>query len=148
MKSLQDIRFEQGITPVDLNGGAATGIAIDLGSTYAPICQLACLIAFGNVAAANSAGTFLIETSNSSTFASGNTTLTGGTFADYTSTSADAKNFVAFVQPGGGLKRYIRVSITGGAGATLISATWLIVGGVSPNSITERNVVQNLFAGV
>lgn len=144
MKTLQNIRFAPGIATVDLNGGAATAIAVDLGAVnLGPVTELAVLLQFGNVAAANSAGTFLIETSNDNS-----AWVTAGTFSDYTSTSQDNLCVVGFVQTGGALRKYVRVSLTGGAGATLVAATWLIVTGQMPTSVTERGVVQQLFCGL
>lgn len=143
MFALQNIRFAPGIATVDLNGGAATAIAVDLGAVnLGPVQELAVLVQFGNVAAACSTGTFLIEHSdNNSTWA------TLGTFADTTASDSDNKCVVGFVKTGGTVRRYVRVSITGGAGATLISATWLIVTGQMPTSVTERGVVQQVFVG-
>lgn len=143
MFQLQNIRVAPGIATVDLNGGAATAIAVDLGAVnLGPVQELACLFQFGNVAAANSAGTWLIEHSDDNS-----AWTTAGTFADYTSTSQDNLCALAFVKTGGTLKRYVRASITGGAGATLISATWLIITGQMPSSTTERGAVQTIFVG-
>jgi len=144
MKVLQNIRFAPGIATVDLNGGAATAIAVDLGAVnIAPVQELAVLLQFGNIAAACSTGTFKIEHSNdNSTWA----TCSNGTFTDTTSTDTDNKCVVGYVQTGGTLRRYVRVSITGGAGATLVGATWMIVTGQMPNSDTERGVVQSVNA--
>lgn len=142
MFQLQNIRVAPGIATIDLNGGAATAIAVDLGAVnLGPVQELMCLIQFGNIAAACSTGTFILEHSNDNS-----AWVTLGTFADTTATDTDNKCVVAFVKTGGALRRYVRVSITGGAGATLIAATWLMTTGQMPNSTTERGAVQTIFA--
>lgn len=143
MFQLQNVRVAQGISPVDLgNNGAATAIAVDLGAVnLGPVQELMCIVNVGAATAANSAGTFLIEHSDDNS-----SWATLGTFADYTS-SNDNVNHIAFIKTGGTVRRYVRVSITGGATATLIAATWLMVTGQMPSSTTERGALQTIFVG-
>lgn len=143
MLYLPNAVFGRGIDPVDTNGTTTNGPSFDLAALGGGFREVACIVSIGNIAA--NATTLKIQESNdNSTW----TDVTGGGFTAPTAAAGDNTIRVAVVTTGGARNRYVRVTATGGAGATVISAVWVGLGATqSPNSATERNVSEYLFVG-
>lgn len=137
MRVLQDMVFSKGINPVDSTGATTAGTAFEV----VGYSHVACIISIGNIAA--NASAFKIETSDDN---SNWSDLSGYAFTSPTAASSDNTIYGAFIETGGGaVKRYLRVTITGGAGATLVSAIW--IGSDShqtPSSAAERGLTEQL----
>lgn len=137
--TIQNAKFGIGINPVDSTGATTDGTAFDtLGLNYA-----VCILQAGNVAA-NSSACKLQESDDNSSWSD----VTGGAFTAPAATGGDNTIRAAFLACGGSRKRYFRVTITGGAGATLVSATWIGTrANQSPNSATERGLTEQVILG-
>lgn len=137
MKYLENAKAANAINPVDSTGATTDGTAFDCaGCSFA-----ACYVNIGNIAA-NASAFKLQESDNNSSWSD----VTGGGFTSPTAAGSDNKLFIAFVPCQGTRKRYLRVTITGGAGATLVGGTWLgIPIDASPNTATEYGAAEVLY---
>lgn len=142
MKSLQNYAYKPAFNPLDTNGATTTGTALDLAG-LAPASGVACVISTGNVAA-DITTLKIQESANDSSYAD----VTGATFTAPTGASGDNKTYVCFLRTGGARKRYLRLTVTGGAAATLLSAVWIVNPGQMPNTETERGTAETLFPAV
>jgi hypothetical protein len=137
MKILENAKFANAFNPADTNGAKTDGPGINVSD-----CGFATLVInIGNIAA--NASLFNVEESaDNVTY----TVVTGGSFASPTAADSDNKTFVAFVPCGGVRKKWLRATITGGAGATLIGGTWILEPiSQSPNTTAERGAAETLF---
>lgn len=139
MKLLQTVRTPMAFNPFDTTGATTTGTALDL-ATGSPASEVLCILLTGNVAA-NMTTLKIQESADDSTYAD----VTGATFTAPTAASGDNKVYTCYLPVGGTRKRYLRVTATGGAGATLLAGVWVVVTGQSPNSDTERGTAETLF---
>mgnify|MGYP006935498287 CR=1 FL=1 len=137
MKMLENAKLANAFNPVDSTGATTDGPSVNVSD-----CFFATLVVnIGNIAA-NASAFKVQESDNDSSWSD----VTGGGFTSPTAASSDNKCFVAFVPCGGVRKKYLRATITGGAGATLIGGTWILEPiSQSPNSNTERGVAETLF---
>lgn len=135
--AIQNAKFGKGINPVDSTGATTDGTTFDtLGFNYA-----VCVLSVGNIAA-NSSACKIQESDDDSTWAD----VSGGGFTAPTAAAGDNTIRACFLPLGGSRKRYLRVTITGGAGATLVSAVWIASrANQSPNSATERGLTEQVF---
>jgi hypothetical protein len=147
MKTLLNAYFKGGTStggPLDINGAANTGTAFDT-SVLGGLGEAACIVTFGNVAA-DTTVLKIEESDDNSSWAD----VTSGGFSGTalpTAAAGDNKLWLFHVELGGSRKRYLRVSCTPGAAATLYGAVWI---GLNPaqgiNGSTEiaRGAAQNL----
>lgn len=143
MKTLQNCKFGISINPVSINAATATKVAFDLQSG-GPYLELAVVVQNGAVGA-DMTSLKVIESTASDL--SGATDVTNATFTNPTTAGVGPNTVrVAFVPMGGPRKRYIGVTATAGAGATLISALYIGVPGQMPNNATEVGVTEALYA--
>lgn len=147
MNLFQNFHFAYGCPPVDTNGAAisaASGFAsYDTLNSGRPPAKLNVLVGVGNIAANQSAGTFLIQESDDD---SSYSTVSGLTFTDLTAASSDNKLFGASFPLGGARKRYYKVMFTGGAGATLIFAVFIAESlSQAPTTATHRGLTEHLI---
>lgn len=139
MKALTEIRYGIGISPIDTTGATTNGTAFDTrtngGAGFA-----VCIVQTGNVAA--DVTTLKLQQSDDN---SSWVDITDGAFTAPLATGGDNTIRAAWVPLGGTRRRYLRVTVTGGAGATLVSAVWL-AGPISitPNSATESGLTELL----
>ncbi len=149
MKLLQTLKTPMAFNPLDTTGATTTGTALDLmtggaaGTVQgngAPVSEVMCILLTGNVAA-NMTGLSIEESADNSSY----TAITGAAFTNPTAASGDNKVYTCILPVGGTRKRYLRVTATGGAGATLLAGVWVVVTGQSPNSDTERGTAETLF---
>lgn len=138
MKVLQDCVFAKGFNPVDSTGATTNGPAFDTAGYN----HVAFIGSIGNIAA-NASAFKIQESADGST---GWADITSYGFTSPTAAGSDNTLYGAFLQCGGGRLRYFRATITGGAGATLISGVWIGAGAnQSPSSATERGVAEQLM---
>lgn len=152
MKLLQTLKTPMAFNPFDTTGATTTGTALDLltggaagtvSGGGAPVSEVGCILITGNVAANMTA--MKIQESSDDGVGDAYADITGASFTAPTAASGDNKVYSCFLPVGGTRKRYLRVTATGGAGATLLGGVWLVVSGTSPNSDTERGTAQTLF---
>ena len=141
MITVQNYTFGVGLNPIDTTGATTNGTAFDTRANGG-VSQATCIVSIGNIAA--NMTTLKLEMSNDN---SAWVDVTGGGFTAPTAAGADNTLRVAYVNLGNStIRRYLRVTATGGAGATLISAVWIGTrNGQSANTDTERGVAQSLF---
>ena len=133
--------------PLDINGTTDAGTAFDT-SKLNGFGEVAAIVTIGNIAA--NATTFKVQHSDD------NSTWADVTGAAFTGTdlplaaSGDNKQWLFHFRTGGTLKRYLRVSTTAGAGATLYGVIWVGIhgaNGVNGATETTRGIAQNLGNG-
>jgi len=130
------------LRPIDSTGATTTStVPFDMqAGGIGPPKELLAIIATGNVAA-NTSGNFGLEECETS---GGSYTVVAGssgttTFALPTAAAGDNKLYVAVLKTGGVRKRFIRITVTGGAGATLVAGVIVGMGyNQMPSSDTER----------
>lgn len=138
MRIFQNFSFAAGINPIDTTGATADGTGFDTAS-LSGIGAVGVIVQIGNIAA-NASAFKLQESDDNSSWSD----ITGGGFTSPTAAGSDNKVWCAEVNMQG-RKRYIRVTITGGAGATLVSAVMIGMRvGQTPNTDTERGVAQSI----
>lgn len=144
MFDLQSVVVAKTIAPVDSTGATTDGSAYDT-KALGGCREVLCIVQLGNVAA--NMTTLKIEHSNdNSTWAA----VTSGTWDVAVvglAASADNDTLIAHIVMGGSIRRYLRVTATGGAGATLISAVFIGVHQQKPQTVTERGTVTGGFLG-
>jgi len=137
----QNIIFGVGLNPIDSNGATTNGTAFDL-AAQTGISYASAVVQVGNLAIAIT--TLKVQTSDdNSTWVD----LTGAAFTAPTA-SDDNKIYTCHIKCNGNplVRRYLRVTVTGGAAATLISSVWLGSRAVQgPSSATEAGVAEQLF---
>lgn len=134
--------FGVGINPIDGNGTTPTGVAFDTApDATGKMTDVMAIVQLGNIAA--NMTTLKIEMSDNN---SDWVDLTGYGFTAPTAAAGDNTIRVAFINAQGSVRRYLRVSATCGAGATLISAVWVgFRSGQAPSSNTERGLAASIF---
>jgi hypothetical protein len=149
MKTLLNAYFKGGTStggPLDINGAANTGTAFDT-SVLGGLGEAACIVTFGNVAA-DTTVLKIEESDNNSDWSN----VTNGGFSGVDlplATGGDNKLWLFHVELGGSRKRYLRVSCTPGAAATLYGAVWIGLNpaqGVNGSTEIARGAAQNLGA--
>lgn len=130
--------------PLDINGTTNTGAAFDT-TVLGGLGEVAAIVTIGNIAA--NATALKVEHSNdNSSWAD----VTGAAFTGTAlPTAADGDNdcWLFHFRTGGSLRRYLRVTATGGAGATLYGVVWIGLHGakgVTGTTEVERSASQNL----
>lgn len=138
---LQTLSFQNALIPKDATGGAYNGTALDLGSTAPTPGSLACVVQIGDIGAAGASAFKLQESHDNSSWDD----IAGAAFTNPTG-SDDNNIYAAFVPINGTRRRYLRVTITGGANAVLVGALWIRANlNRTPSSAAERGVAQELF---
>ena len=141
MKALTEMRIGIGISPIDTTGATTDGTAFDT-RTQGGVGFAVCIVQIGNIAADMTA-LKIQQSDNNSNWVD----VTDGGFTLPLATGGDNTIRAAWVPIGGTRRRYLRVTATGGAGATLISAVWLAAPvAITPNSATETGVTEILSA--
>lgn len=127
-----------GIAPVDTTGATTNGTAFDL-AAQGSISYATCIVLTGNVAA-NMTTLKIQESDDNSNWSD----VSGASFTAPTAASGDNKIYKADIACNGtGRLRYLRVTATGGAGATLIAAVWLGTRSAeTPSSATEAGLAE------
>lgn len=140
MLNLGNVVLGVGFNPVDSTGATTNGTAFDTRS-QSGISAVLFVGQVGNIAA-NASAFKIQESDNNSSWSD----VTGGGFTSPTAAGSDNTLYSALIPLGGARKRYLRATITGGAGATLIGGVWIGErAGQSPNSATERGTAESLF---
>lgn len=138
MQTFQNCKFVQTVNPIDTTGATATSAAIDcIGAG-----EVLLIVNLGNVAANMTA----LKIQECETSGGSYTDVTGGAWTSPTAASGDNTIRIATInRRNGGRQRYLKIVATGGAGATLISAT-AVLGELekTPTSATEQNVTEVL----
>ena len=137
MIDLQNVKFAAMLSPISVNGTAATTTEVDtLGFDYATV-----IVQSGVLGATMDE----LSVGHSDTSGSGFAAITGGTFTDPVTSTDDNKIFVAFVDLRKA-KRYLKLVADPGAAASLVSCVCLLHRAeVTPTSATERGVAQQLI---
>ncbi len=138
MQTLQTLKFAKAINLVDANGTTATAIAVDcIGSA-----EVAILVPIGNIAADMTA----LKVTECDTSGGSYTDITGAAFTNPTASGSDNTYRVCFInRRNGSRKRYLKVTATAGAAATLIGAVALLASNEqTPDTDTERGVAESL----
>lgn len=148
MKTLLNAYFKGGTStggPLDINGVANTGTAFDT-SVLGGLGEAACIVTFGAIGAANVSVLKIEESDDNSSWGD----VTGGGFTSTAlpdATNGDNKLWLFHVELGGSRKRYLRVSCTSGAVATLYGAVWIGLNpaqGINGSNEIARGAAQNL----
>lgn len=126
--------------PIDTTGATTVSTtAFDTATLGGGINSVLAVAITGNVAA-DMTGLLVTECETSGgTY----TTVTGAAFTSPTAAAGDNKAYAALIPMGGLRKRYLKISATGGAGATLVCG--LILGeraNQTPSSATERGLQE------
>ena len=133
--------------PLDINGTTNAGTAFDTAKLNG-FGEAAAIVTIGNIAA-DSTVLKVQHSDDNSTWAD----VTGAAFSGAalpTAAGGDNRQWLLHFRMGGTLKRYLRVSATAGAGATLYGVVWIgLHGGTGVNGSTEtaRSIAQNLGDG-
>lgn len=138
MQTLQTLRFAKAINIVDANGTTATAIAVDtIGAS-----EVAILVPIGNIAANMTA----LKVTECDTSGGSYTDITGAAFTNPTAAGSDNTISVCYLNyRNGSRKRYLKVTATAGAAATLIGAYAILAGNErTPDTDTERGVAESL----
>lgn len=134
---LQNAKFALSLAPISVNGTAATTTEIDtLGFDYLTM-----------IVQAGSLGATMDELSitESDTSGSGHATISGATFTDPVGTTDNSKIFAAFIDLRK-RKRYLKLVADPGASATLLSSVAILTRAeVSPTTVTERGLGEQLI---
>jgi hypothetical protein len=147
MKTLLNAYFKGGTStggPLDINGVANTGTAFDT-AILGGLGEAACIVTFGNVAADTTA-LKIEESDDNSSWGD----VTSGAFSGTalpTAAAGDNKLWLFHLELGGARKRYLRVSCTPGAAATLYGAVWIGLSpaqGINGSNEIARGAAQNL----
>ena len=147
MKTLLNTYFKDGTStggPLDINGTTNTGTAFDT-SVLGGLGEAACIVTFGNVAADTTA--IKVEESNDN---SAWVDVTNGGFTSTAlpaGTGGDNKQWLFHFELGGSRRRYLRVTCTAGAAATLYGAVWIGLNpaqGINGSTEVARGAAQNL----
>lgn len=128
--------------PIDSTGATTTSTsAFDIAASgNGPCYEVLAYLHVGNIAA-NSSAMNVEESDDNSTWSVVQGVDTTHTWTAATAASGDNKLWVAHIPMGGVRKRYLRLTITGGAGATLVAGGFIgLRANQSPNSATERGV--------
>lgn len=130
------------LRPIDSTGATTTStVPFDMqAGGVGPPSHVLGVILTGNVAA-NTSGNFGLEECETSggsyTVVTGSSATT--TFALPTAANGDNKMWAALIPVGGVRKRFIRLTVTGGAGATLVAGVIVGLGyNQMPSTDTER----------
>ena len=133
--------------PLDINGTTNAGTAFDC-SKLKGLGEVAAIVTIGNIAA-DSTVLKVQHSDDNSTWAD----VTGAAFTSTAlplAATGDNKQWMFHFRTGGTLKRYLRVSATAGAGATLYGVVWIGLhgaGGVNGDTEVARSIAQNLGDG-
>ena len=130
--------------PLDINGTTNSGAAFDT-TVLGGLGEAAAIVTIGNIAADMT--TLKVEHSNdNSSWAD----VSGSAFTSTalpTAAGGDNDCWLFHFRTGGSLRRYLRVSATAGAGATLYGVVWIGLHGaqgVTGTTEVERSASQNL----
>jgi hypothetical protein len=141
MVPLQNIVFGLSVPPIDANGTTPTATVFDtaqITNGLGPSCTVGVLISIGNIAA--NATSCIVQEASDSGFSTDVATVV--TFTNPTAAGSDNTLLFATINMGA-RQRYFRVQITGGAGATLVSAVFMALPtGIAPSTATLRGVAQ------
>ena len=138
MQTLQTLKFAKAINVVDANGTTATAVAVDcIGAS-----DVAILVQIGNIAANMTA----LKVTECDTSGGSYTDITGAAFTNPTAAGSDNTLAVCYInRRNGARKRYLKVTATAGADATLIGAVALLASNEqTPDTDTERGVAESL----
>jgi len=140
MKALENAKYANAINPVDTNGTTTNGTGVNVSGCW----FAACVVNTGNVAANMTA--LKIQQSDDDGSSDAYADVTGATWTSPTAANGDNKTYIAFIPLGGTREKYLRLVATGGAGATLVSGTWILLPITqSPNSATEYGAAEVLY---
>ncbi|MBU6149829.1 MAG: hypothetical protein KGR25_00155 [Chloroflexi bacterium] len=141
MVSLQNIVFGLSVPPIDTNGATTTATGFDtaqITNGLGPSCTVGVLIAIGNIAA--NATSCIVQEASDSGFTTDLATVV--TFTNPTAAGSDNTLLFATINMGA-RQRYLRAQITGGAGATFVSAVFMALPtGIAPSTAALRGVAQ------
>ena len=138
MKNMQNVKFAAAVVPQSLNAATGTSTAVDtLGYSYAT-----CVVHLGSLTLAATACKWQSCDTSGGVYVD----IPGAAFTTLPTALDDFGFFAVYVNLQG-LGKFLKVVFTAGAAATLVTAFVILSeANETPNTATERGLVQQLFA--